>query len=462
MRKCFVLFCAIFIPVIAEAQTNQAASLVQAHGQFSLIHILQGIGGILSIIAIAWLLSTNRKSFPWRTVVSGLVLQLLIAFGLLFVPWFQSIFAFAGSLFVKVLDFTRIGTAFVFGGLLDTQKSGYIFAFQILPTIIFFSALTSLFFYLGVLQRIVKVVAWFFSRTMRISGPEGLCAASNIFLGQTEAPLLIKSYLPRMTAPEILVVMTTGMATMAGGVLASYISFLGGEDPVMRLVFARHLLAASVMAAPGALVIARILLPQKNEPTYSLDVDKQDSGGNVLESITNGTVQGLKLAVIVGAMLLVFIGLVAFMNFIFLKAGVLFHINEHIKVLTQNRYNGLSLEFILGYLFSPVMNLIGVTGHDSVLLGQLLGKKVILNEFIGYSDLAALKSSGVLTNPRSILMATYLLCGFANIGSIGMQIGGIGALAPNQQKLISSLGFRALLGGTLSALLSASIIGMIL
>jgi CNT family concentrative nucleoside transporter len=462
MRKFLVLFCAVFIPVIAEAQTTQPLSLVQVHGQFSLIHILQGIGGILSIIAIAWLFSTNRKLFPWRTVVSGLVLQLLIAAGLLFVPWFQSVFEFAGSLFVKVLDFTRIGTTFVFGGLLNTQKSGYIFAFQILPTIIFFSALTSLFFYLGVLQRIVKVVAWVFSRTMRISGPEGLCVASNIFLGQTEAPLLIKSYLPRMTASEILVVMTTGMATMAGGVLASYISFLGGEDPVMRLVFARHLLAASVMAAPGALIIARILLPQKNEPTYSLDVDKQDSGGNVLESITNGTVQGLKLAVIVGAMLLVFIGLVAFVNFIFLKAGVLFHINEHIKAITQNRYNGLSLEFMLGYLFSPIMNLIGVTGHDSVLLGQLLGKKIILNEFIGYSDLAALKSSGVLTNPRSILMATYLLCGFANIGSIGMQIGGIGALAPNQQKLISSLGFRALLGGTLSALLSASIIGMIL
>jgi CNT family concentrative nucleoside transporter len=305
-------------------------------------------------------------------------------------------------------------------------------------------------------------MAWAMVRLMNLSGAESLSVAGNIFLGQTEAPLMIKAYLPKMNKSEIMLVMLGGMATLAGGVLAVYISFLGGDDPVQRLLFAKHLLAASVMAAPGAIVVAKILVPQTESIDKTLDVGKEQIGSNVLDAISNGTTEGLKLAVNVAAMLLVFIAFIAMFNHISIWIGNALSLNNTIAQWSGGRYNELSLQFMLGYLFAPIMWLIGVSGPDITLIGRLLGEKVIMTEFIGYVSLSELKSINAFSDPKSIIMATYMLCGFANFASIGIQIGGIGSLAPNQRVLLSNLGLRALLGGTLASLLSATIIGMLI
>jgi concentrative nucleoside transporter, CNT family len=447
------------LPTDAELEAREAEIPTFA---FGITNILRGILGMIVLIGIAWLFSINRRAISWKLVAIGLAIQVLLAFGILQVPAVQYFFEIIGKIFVVILDFTKAGTEFLFAGFLNTETYGFIFAFQVLPTIIFFSALTSLLFYLGIIQKVVYVLAWLLTRALRISGAESLSVAGNIFLGQTESPLMIKAYLPNMTKSEILLVMTGGMATMAGGVLAAYISFLGGDDPVQRLIFAKHLLAASIMAAPGAVVITKILYPQTEEVDKSMEIARDRIGNNILDSISNGTTEGLKLAANVAAMLLVFLAFIAMFNFIVGKIGDWTNLNIIIADITSGQYNRLSLQFILGYTFAPIMWLIGISLPDITLAGRLLGEKLIMTEFVGYISLAQLKDMGAFADPKSIIMSTYLLCGFANFASIGIQIGGIGSLAPSRRVLLSQFGMRALLGGTLAALMSATIVGMVL
>lgn len=423
----------------------------------------RGALGIVSLLIIAILFSSNRRAINWRTVGLGLAFQLIIAIGVLKVPFIQVIFEGVGQVFVEILDYTKAGSEFLFGDMMNTGSYGFIFAFQVLPTILFFSALTSVLFYLGIIQKVVSALAWLLSRFLHVSGAESLSVAGNIFLGQTEAPLLIKAYLEKMTKSEILLVMIGGMATVAGAVLAAYIGFLGGDDPVLRLEFAKHLLAASVMAAPGAIVVSKILYPETEEIDNDLEVSMDKIGANILDAIANGTSEGLKLAVNVGAMLLVFVAFIAMMNGILLWIGDLTSINSW--VAANSSYEALSLEAILGTVFSPLMWLIGVATEDMSLMGQLLGIKLAASEFIGYIQLAELKDTANALHfsyEKSIIMATYMLCGFANFASIGIQIGGIGSLAPSQRKTLSKFGMKALLGGSIASLISATIAGMMI
>ena len=448
-----------FITTQAQETTNQ---IIPNQG-FSITTLWKGVLGMVVLLSIAYIFSSNRKKINWKTVGVGLSAQLLMAVGVLKVPFVRSIFEFVGEIFISILDYTRAGSEFLFGGLMDISSYGFIFVFQILPTIIFFSALTSLLFYLGVIQVIVKGLAWVLTKLLNISGAEGLSVAGNIFLGQTEAPLMIKAYLEKMNKSEILLVMIGGMATVAGGVLAAYIGFLGGDDPALRLVYAKHLLAASVMAAPGAIVISKILYPQTETFSSDIEITKDKAGSNILDAIANGTTEGLKLAVNVGAMLLVFVAMIAMLNGILGKIGSITHLNEWIANHTM--YENLSLETILGAIFAPLMWLIGVAKQDIMMMGQLLGIKLAASEFVGYIQLAELKNVGSSLHfhyDKSIIMATYMLCGFANFASIGIQIGGIGSLAPGQRKVLSEFGMKALLGGSLASLLSATIAGMIL
>ena len=451
---------------VGVAPINDSNVIVPRDEQFnfSMVKILRGLLGMMVLILIAWLFSSNRRAISWRVVFLGLTMQLILAIGILWVPPVQVFFEFVGRLFVKVLDFTYAGTAFLF----KSTESGVIekpllnFAITILPTIIFFSALTSVLFYFGIIQFIVYGLAWALSRVLRISGAESLSVAGNIFLGQTESPFMIKAYLEKMNRSEILLVMSGGMATLAGGVLAVYISVLGGTDPVQRLLFAKHLLAASVMAAPGVVVVSKILVPQTEDISNVMNIPREQIGKNVLDAISRGTGEGLRLAVNVAAMLLVFLAFIEMVNFIFLKIGDWTNLNAVIAQVTHGQYEKLSLEFILGYTFAPLMWLVGVAADDITLVGRLLGEKIILTEFIGYMSLADLKAAGSFAETKSIIMATYILCGFANFASIGIQIGGIGSLAPGQRVVLSQYGMRALLAGTLASLLSATIIGMLL
>ncbi|WP_353779110.1 nucleoside transporter C-terminal domain-containing protein [Winogradskyella sp. 3972H.M.0a.05] len=447
----------------SKKEDATVASVIPSQG-FSLNSLWRGALGMITLIFIAFLFSSNRKAINWKVVGLGLSFQLLIAIGVLKVPFIKKIFEWVGSLFVSVLDFTRAGSKFLFEGLVvDMDTFGFIFAFQVLPTIIFFSALTSLLFYLGIIQKVVKAMAWLLSKALKISGAESLSVAGNIFLGQTEAPLLIKAYLEKMNKSEILLVMIGGMATVAGAVLAAYIGFLGGEDEALRLFYAKHLLAASVMAAPGAIVISKILYPQTEPVNTDVRVSQEKIGANILDAIANGTTEGLRLAVNVGAMLLVFVAFIAMLNGILGWVGDITSLNDIIAANTP--YDSLSLELLLGYLFAPLMWLIGVAKEDMALMGQLLGIKLAASEFIGYIQLADLKNvanATHLTYNKSIIMATYMLCGFANFASIGIQIGGIGSLAPGQRKQLSIFGMKALIGGTIASLISATIAGMII
>lgn len=464
MKKILVIvFCFISVSMFSQTTPEVVTEIIPSQG-FSLNNLWRGLLGMISLLVIAFLFSSNKKKIDWKTVVIGLSAQLLIAVGVLKVTFVQKIFEWVGGLFVSILDFTRAGSKFLFEGLVvDMDKFGYIFAFQVLPTIIFFSALTSVLFYLGWIQKIVKVLAWSLAKVLKISGAESLSVAGNIFLGQTEAPLLIKAYLEKMNKSEMLLVMIGGMATVAGAVLAAYIGFLGGDDPVLRLQFAKHLLAASVMAAPGAIVISKILYPQTEEVNTDVTVSSDKIGSNVLDAIANGTTEGLRLAVNVGAMLLVFVAFIAMLNGILGWVGDITSLNDWIAVNTS--YQNFSLEFMLGYLFAPLMWLIGVATEDMTMMGQLLGIKLAASEFVGYIQLAELKdvaNAVHLNYNKSIIMATYMLCGFANFASIGIQIGGIGSLAPGQRKTLSEFGMKALIGGTIASLMSATIAGMII
>lgn len=463
MKKIFLAIAAIFFGITSTFAQEVATEIIPSQG-FSLESLARGVLGMISLVALAFLFSSNKKAINWKTVGIGLTFQLIIAIGVLKISFVQKAFEVVGSLFVKVLDFTRAGSKFLFEGLVvDMDTFGFIFAFQVLPTIIFFSALTSVLFYLGIIQKLVKAFGWLLSKLLKISGAESLSVAGNIFLGQTEAPLLIKAYLEKMNKSEMLLVMIGGMATVAGAVLAAYIGFLGGDDPVLRLQYAKHLLAASVMAAPGAIVISKMLYPQTENINTDVNVSTEKIGSNILDAIANGTTEGLRLAVNVGAMLLVFVAFIAMINYGFLKVGSFTGINGWIAANTV--YNELSLEFILGYVFAPLMWLIGIASEDMALMGQLLGIKLAASEFVGYIQLAELKNAANaihLNHEKSIIMATYMLCGFANFASIGIQIGGIGSLAPGQRKTLSEFGMKALIGGTIASLMSATIAGMII
>jgi CNT family concentrative nucleoside transporter len=456
---------------ITEIETEN--KILPSQG-FSMSSLWRGVLGMLVLLIISFLFSANRRAVDWRKVGIGLSIQLIIAVGVLKVNFIQSIFNFIGSIFIEILEYTKAGSEFLFAGMInDMDKFGYIFAFQVLPTIIFFSALTSLLFYLGVIQRLVKILAKILSKFLGISGMESLSVAGNIFLGQTEAPLLIKAYLEKMNKSEMLLVMVGGMATVAGAVLAAYIGFLGGGDKALELVFAKHLLAASVMAAPGAIVISKILYPQTQKVNTDVTVSQDKIGSNILDAIANGTTEGLKLAVNVGAMLLVFVAVIAMLNGVLGFFGSFdgveylgWEITSLNEIIANNTlYAGLSIEFILGYAFAPLMWLVGVASEDMTLMGQLLGIKLAASEFIGYIQLAELKNVANtihLTHNKSVIMATYMLCGFANFASIGIQIGGIGSLAPGQRKVLSEFGMKALIGGTIASLMSATIAGMII
>jgi len=433
--------------------------------------------GLIFFLLVAWLLSQNRRNINWPLVVSGIVMQLIIAVLVLRVPQVAGAFQAVATGFTLLLGYSEKGAEFVFGswpgdvwvatgagpdGKMGFARIGFIFAFKVLPTILFFSAFSAALYYLGLLQLIVKGFAWIMSKTMRLSGAESLATAANVFIGQTEAPLVIRPYLERMTKSEIMCLMTGGMATIAGGVFGAYVAILGGTDPAEQARFAAHLLSASIMSAPAAIVFAKILVPEEpgSNPDRSLSIPKTDIGTNLLEAISTGTRDGLKLAVNVGAMLLTFTAFMYLLNGVLLWGGSWSGLNA--VIAGGGQYDGLTLQYLLGQLFSPVAWLLGAHPGDLALVGQVLGEKTILNEFFAYATLGEMKASGALQSDRSVVIATYALCGFSNFASIGIQIGGISSLAPGQQSTLARLGLLALLGGTLACLMSAAIAALLI
>ena len=427
----------------------------------SFYSVSRGLLGIAVLIFITFLFSSNKKAINWSLVGKGLGLQLVLALAVLYVPFVASFFDALSAGFMRIIGFTDAGANFVFGqfGTGEIQGPLQNFAFKILPTIIFFSALMSMLYYLGILQKVVYIFAWLMRRFMKLSGAESLAAAGNIFLGQTEAPFLVRPYLEKMTKSELMCLMTGGMATIAGGVLAAYISFLGGDDPEQSLFFAKHLLTASIMSAPAAVVAAKILVPETEEFNKEMSIPKEKIGSNILEAITNGSTDGLKLAVNVGVMLLVFTAIMYMANYLLSAVGAFTGLNE--LIVQNTSYSELSFQFLLGYLFAPIAGLMGIDNWgDMVLTGQLLGEKTILNEFYAYATFGNIKSQ--FASEKAVVMSTYMLCGFANFASIGIQIGGIGALIPTRKGLLSKLGVKALIGGTVASLLTAVVVGMFL
>ena len=433
------------------------------HQGMSFESLFRGFIGMLVLIILAYLLSNNKKQISWKLVTIGLIAQISIAIGVIKISVIKSFFGVISSFFVKILEYTNAGTTMLLGEFASIDKYGFIFVFQALPIIIFFSALTSVLFYLGIIQKIVQFFAWSLKKLLGISGPESLTVAGNIFLGQTEAPLLIKAYLEKMNRSELFLVMLGGMATVAGSVMGAYIGFLGGDDPIERLAFAKSLLAASVMAAPGAVVVAKIMYPQTEKIIENITIPTDKIGNNFIGTLSMGTAEGVRMAVNVGAMLLVFISLIAMINGVFFGIGDGLGLNKW--VIENTPYENFSIELILGYLFAPLMWLIGVETMDVAIMGQLLGLKLVASEFVGYIELASLKDINNTLHfgyQKSILMASYLLCGFANFASIGIQVGGISVIAPLQRKNLSELGLKAMIGGTIVSLMSATIAGAIL
>jgi CNT family concentrative nucleoside transporter len=425
---------------------------------------LRAFFGLVFIVGVAWAFSNKRNSVNWRLVAGGLVLQ--ITFGLLItqVEFVSVAFRYASKFFVKVIDFTNEGTGFLFDGLLTTDQFGFIFALKVLPTIIFFSTLSTGLYYMGVLQKIVYAFAWVMSKTMKLSGAESLSAAGNIFLGQTEAPLLVRPFIPGMTKSEIMCLMTGGMATIAGGVLAGYVAFLGGNDPVEQTKYATFLLSASVMNAPAAIVMSKILVPEMNYDSINreLKISGDKNGVNLIDAFARGAADGLKLALNVGAMLLAFIAIIAAINYVLVDIiGELTGLNQVVAESTNGIFNGFSLQYILGNVFRVFAYMMGVEWSEALQVGSLLGQKTVINEFVAYLDLASMKTDGLLSN-KSLIIATFSLCGFSNFSSIAIQIGGIGGMAPNRQGDISRLGLRALLGASLATMLTGTLAGALL
>lgn len=425
-------------------------------------NLLRGALGMFFLVFVCFLLSNNRRAINWKLVMIGIVAQVTFALGVLKVNFIKIIFSWLSHQFVELINIGHKGTEFIFGNLADpTGNWAYVFAVQVLPNIIFFAALSSMLYYLGILQIIVYFFAWLLKK-IGISGPESVSTAANIFLGQTEAPLMIRPFLERLTRSEILCIMVGGMANTAGSVLAAYVGFLGGNDPAQQEFFALHMLSQSIMSAPAAIVVSKILYPQTQEFMKELKVPKEKIGDNFLDALSLGTTDGLKLAVNVGAMLIVFTALMYLGNYLLGTVGHWFSINDDVARFTGGRYQSLSLQVILAYIFAPVAWMIGVNSNEMVQVGQLLGEKTILNEFVAYISFGELKSSGAIADPKSILITTYALCGFANFASIGIQIGGISQLAPNQRRNLTELGLKALVGGTIACLMCGCIAGALM
>lgn len=435
--------------------TFQLADYVKPPG-FSLYSLSRGLLGVFVLILIGYIFSTDRKSINWKLVGKGLLLQLTLALLILKVPFVETIFEAVATGFRELIDFSHEGATFLFGGPEGMPPMLKNFAFYILPSVVFFSALTSLLYYFGILQKIVKVMAWVMKKLLGLSGSESVAAAGNVFIGQTEAPLLVKPYLARMTKSELMCLMVGGMATIAGGVLAAVIGILGEGDAVKEVFYAKHLLTASLMSAPAAIVFAKMLVPEKEKFSTDLSVSQEKIGVNALEAITNGTTDGLKLAVNVGAMLLVFVSLIALANAMLGWFGGFTGLNE--VIASGGYFDQLSFEAISGYVFSPLAWLMGVEWYDAVYVGQLLGEKTILNEFIAYPHMGEIQDE---MSFKSVLMSTYVLCGFANIASIGIQVGGIGILVPQRKSQLAKFGVRALIGGTLACMMTAVLVGVL-
>lgn len=453
------------------------------------MEIIRGFLGLIMLVGLAYLFSKHKKSINWKLVITGILIQFVLAvlvFKKIQIPFtdisMSSIFSFLAGFFTQLLSFTDAGAQFIFGNWPDSAEIfklgsegrvehtiGYVFAFKVLPTVVFFSALTSLLYYLGILQKIVYGFAWVLSKTMRLSGAESLAAAANIFVGQTEAPLIVKPYISKMTKSEIMCLMTGGMATIAGGVFAAFIGFLGGDDIAAQQEFAKHLLTASILSAPAAIVCAKILFPEIEEVNQNLDINKEKMGSGPLEAISLGTTDGIKLAVNVAGMILVFLAFIALINYLLINIIGDFDGIGSWKFTSLNNiiqsntiYDSFNLQMILGYLFAPLALIIGIELNDILLAGQLLGEKTVINEFIAYLSLKDIIASGgsELIQKRTIVILTYALCGFSNFASIGIQIGGIGSIAPNQRSTLARLGLRSLLGGTLACLMTATIAGI--
>lgn len=429
----------------------------------SLVSVCRGFLGIAIVLGVAYWMSYDRKRIDWKLVGAGLLMQLLFALAVLYVPAVGIALEWIGKVFVKLMDFTQEGVQFLLGPLI-AQSKGFIFLLNSLPVVIFFSALVSLFYHWGIIQWVVSGMSWLLRRFLRISGAEGLVVSGNVFLGMTEAPVLIKNYLPKMNRSELFLVMVAGMGTIAGTVMATYIGMLAGGDQAARVLFAKHLLSASLMAAPGAIVLAKIICPQTEQVDERLvKMEHTRTYSSVLGALAAGTSTGVRLMVNIAAMLLVFIALVAMANY--LLEGVIGRytgLNEWIQSVSDGKAQGLTFQLILGVLLAPFMWLIGIPYQDMLLVGSLLGQKTILNEFVAYFQLQEWKEAGMFVYQKSILMSTYLLCGFANISSIGILLGGMGVLAPEKRELITRLGVPAMVGGALVSVLSATIIGMIL
>jgi len=439
--------------------------------QTSNLDYLRGLIGIIVLLGIAFLLSRHRKQVDWKLVASGLALQIFVAVCVLKIPFVRNGFDYLGQGVVRFLGFSLDGARFLFGDLAKNSESvkanhnlGFLFAFQALPTVIFFSAVTSGLYYLGILQKIVYAFAWVMAKSMRLSGAESLSAAGNIFLGQTEAPLLVKPFIGNMTSSELHCLMTGGMATIAGSVMGAYITFLGGGNPEQLSKFATYLLCASIMNAPAAIVMAKIFLPETSPESIdrNLVVSKQAIGVNIVDALATGAADGLRLALNIGAMLLAFIAVIAALNWILIEGiGSWTGLNEWVRMTTDNRFSGFSLEYIFGQLFRVIAFAMGVEWSQTLSVGSLLGQKMVINEFIAYSSLSDMKNAGVLTE-KSIIISTYALCGFANFSSIAIQIGGIGGMAPRRQGDLSRLGINALLAASLATMMSGTIAGALL
>ena len=419
-----------------------------------------GLFGLAVLIGIAWLFSNNKKSVDWTLVATGVALQIAFAALVLLVPGGKDAFDALGNGFVKVLSFVNAGSSFIFGDLMDTTKYGFIFAFQVLPTIIFFAALMSVLYHLGVMQVIVRAMAWAITKVMRVSGAETTSVCASVFIGQTEAPLTVRPYISKMTESELITMMIGGMAHIAGGVLAAYVGMLGGGDPVQQAFYAKHLLAASIMAAPATMVVAKLLIPETGTPltrgTVKMEIEKTTS--NIIDAAAAGAGDGLRLALNIGAMLLAFIALIALLNWPLTWIGEVTGLSAMLGKPTD-------MATLFGYLLSPVAWLIGVPWQDANVVGGLIGEKIVLNEFVAYLHLADIvngRTPGVVLSDQGRLIATYALCGFANFSSIAIQIGGIGGLAPERRQDLARFGLRAVLGGTIATLMTATIAGVLI
>lgn len=437
--------------------------MIEQQSGISLESLLRGILGIVTVLAVAYAMSYDRKRIDWKLIGGGLIMQVVFALAVLYIPFMGTALEWTGKAFIKLMDFTQAGVGFLLGPY-ATKSKGFIFLIHSLPVVIFFSALISLFYHWGIIQRIVGAFSWLLRKFMNISGAEGLVTSGNIFMGMTESPVLIKNYLPTMNRSEIFLVMVSGMGTIAGTVMATYIGMLSGGDPAARVLFAKHLISASLMAAPGSIVLAKMLCPQTEVVTDRVaSLEKKSAHPTALDALAAGTSTGIRLMVNIAAMLLVFIALVALANYVLEGLiGRYTGLNDWIVSITDGKSQGLTFQFILGIILAPFMWLIGIPSPDITLVGSLLGQKTILNEFVAYFQLQEWKDAGMFMYQKSVLMSTYILCGFANISSIGILLGGMGVLAPEKKDLITRFGFPAMIAGALVSVLSATIVGMIL